>query len=153
VENIVSFYNKIILKYYKMTENISSYGHVQTIKNGVKVQHKEYGLHYDGMNMDIAIKDAVNNKHIIGRLDKKDIMNMLTQKNEKVSLKDNLERLLPKTKSERKKPKTKKRRRKKNNVTFKIEEMSKKRKKKSRKRKKRVNKKEQRLKDFFDFLN
>ena len=79
-----------------MTEQISSYGQVQTVKNGKKVQHKEYGLHYDGMNMDIAIKDAVNNKHIIGRLDKKDIMNLLTQKNEKVSLKDNLEKLLPK---------------------------------------------------------
>ena len=45
-----------------MTENIASYGQVQTVKNGVKVQHKEYGLHYDGMNMDIAIKDAVNNQ-------------------------------------------------------------------------------------------
>ena len=137
-----------------MTENISSYGHVQTIKNGVKVQHKEYGLHYDGMNMDIAIKDAVNNKHIIGRLDKTDIMNLLTQKNGKKSLKDNLESLLPKRSNNKCKRKTKKKRSKKNNITLKIEEVSKKRKNKSRKkRKKRVNKKEQRLKDFFDFLN
>jgi hypothetical protein len=135
-----------------MTEQISSYGQVQTVKNGIKVHHKEYGLHYDGMNMDIAIKDAVNNKHIIGRLDKKDIMNLLTQKNEKVSLKDNLERLLPKKINERRKPKTKKRKKKKNNITFKIEEKTKKRKKKSRKRRK-GKKKEQRLKDFFDFLN
>jgi hypothetical protein len=134
-----------------MTEQISSYGQVQTVKNGKKVQHKEYGLHYDGMNMDIAIKDAVNNKHIIGRLDKKDIMNLLTQKNEKVSLKDNLEKLLPKKNSQRRKPKTKKRNKNKNNIRFKIEEKSKKRNKKSRKRKK--GKKEQRLKDFFNFLN
>ena len=136
-----------------MTENISSYGQVQTVKNGVKVQHKEYGLQYDGMNMDIAIKDAVNNKHIIGRLDKNDIMNLLTKKNEKVSLKDNLERLLPKKKSERRKPKTKKRKKKNNNITLNIQEVSKKRKKKSRKRRKRVNKKEKKLKDFFNFLN
>ena len=137
-----------------MTENIASYGQVQTIRNGVKVQHKEYGLQYDGMNMDIAIKDAVNNKHIIGRLDKNDIMNLLTQKNEKHSLKDNLESLLPKKSNCKSKRRTKKKRSKKNNITLKIEDVPKKRKKKSRKkRKKRINKKEQKLKDFFNFLN
>lgn len=136
-----------------MTENIASYGEVQTIRNGVKVQHKEYGLQYDGMNMDIAIKDAVNNKHIIGRLDKNDIMNLLTQKNEKHSLKDNLESLLPKKNNQKSKRKTKRKKNKKNNITLKVKEVSKRKKKSRKKRKKRISKKEKKLKDFFDFLN
>lgn len=132
---------------------MQSYGKVQTVINGDVIQDKEYGLKYDGMNMDIAVKDAVNKKLTLGKLGKNDILNLLSNKNEKKCLKENLESLLPKKIYNRNKPKTKKKRKKKKkkNITLKIEEMPNKRKKKSRK--KRRNKKEQKLKDFFNFLN
>jgi len=135
-----------------MTENMESYGKVKTVVNGDVIQDKEYGLKYNGMNMNIAVKDAVNKKVTLGRLGKNDILNLLSNKNEKKCLKDNLESLLPKKLYERKKGNTKKnRKKKKNNITLKVEEVPKKRKKKSRK--KRKNKKVQKLKDFFNFLN
>ncbi|MBC8296266.1 MAG: hypothetical protein H8E55_10770 [Pelagibacterales bacterium] len=137
-----------------MTETMQSYGKVQTVVNGDVIQDKEYGLKYDGMNMDIAVKDAVNKKLTLGKLGKNDILNLLSNKNEKKCLKENLESLLPKKIYERKKSKTKKKRKKKKkkNITFKIEEMPNKRKKKSR-RKRTKNKKEQKLNAFFNFLN
>ena len=131
---------------------MESYGKVKTVVNGDVIQDKEYGLKYNGMNMNIAVKDAVNKKVTLGRLGKNDILNLLSNKNEKKCLKDNLESLLPKKLYERKKGNTKKnRKKKKNNITLKVEEVPKKRKKKSRK--KRKNKKVQKLKDFINFLN
>ncbi len=133
---------------------MESYGKVQTVVNGNVIQNKEYGLKYDGMNMNIAVKDAVNKKVTLGRLSKNDIISLLSDKNEKKCLKDNLESLLPKKIYERKKRGTKKKRMKKKgkkNISLKIEEIPKKRKKKSRK--KIRNKKGQKLKDFFNFLN
>jgi len=143
--DIVSFYNKIILKYYKMNEKIQSQGMVKTVVNGEVIQNKEYGLDYDGNKMDFAFKDG-NKKLILGRLEKEDISKLLSNKNEKKCLKENLESLLPKN-MKLKKNYTKKHKKKKR-ITLKIEEKPKKR-KKSRKKKKKNNK----LKDFLDFLN
>jgi|SaaInlStandDraft_2_1057019.scaffolds.fasta_scaffold160013_2 hypothetical protein len=128
-----------------------SKGKVQTIINGEMIQDKEYGLKYDGKDMDFAMKDG--NKLVLGRLDKSDISDLLTEKNDKYDLMSNLENLLPKKKKKRSCTKKK---RKKNRITLKIEEKPTKKKKKSRKkrRKKRKKKnKEQMLKDFFNFLN
>ena len=132
-------------------ERMLSKGKVQTIINGKMVQDKEYGLKYDGKDIDFAMKDG--NKLVLGRLDKDDISDLLTEKNDKYDLKSNIEKLLPKKK--KKKPCTKKKR-KKNRITLKIEEKPIKNKKKSRKKriKKRKKKnKERMLKDFFNFLN
>lgn len=125
-----------------------SKGKVQTIINGKMIQDKEYGLKYDGKDIDFAMKDG--NKLVLGRLDKHDISNLLTEKNDKYDLKSNLENLLPKKKKKRSCTKKK---RKKNRITLKIEEKPTKKKKKSRKRRKKKKKKEQMLKDFFNFLN
>ena len=111
-------------------ERMLSKGKVQTIINGKMVQDKEYGLKYDGNDIDFAMKDG--NKLVLGRLDKDDISDLLTEKNDKYDLKSNLENLLPKKK--KKKPCTKKKR-KKNRITLKIEEKPIKNKKKSRKKK------------------
>lgn len=128
-----------------------SKGKVQTIINGKMIQDKEYGLKYDGEDMDFAMKDG--NKLVLGRLDKHDISDLLTEKNDKYDLKSNLEKLLPKKKKKRNGTKKK---RKKNRITLKIEEKPTKKKKKSRKnikKKKRKKNKDQMLKDFFNFLN
>tara|TARA_Y100000389_G_scaffold198746_1_gene235811 strand:+ start:375 stop:776 length:402 start_codon:yes stop_codon:yes gene_type:complete len=125
-----------------------SKGKVQTIINGKMIQDKEYGLKYDGKDIDFAMKDG--NKLVLGRLDKHDISNLLTEKNDKYDLKSNLEKLLPKKKKKRNCTKKK---RKKNRITLKIEEKKPKKNKKSRKRRKKKKKKEQMLKDFFNFLN
>ncbi len=130
-------------------ERMLSKGKVQTIINGKMVQDKEYGLKYDGKDIDFAMKDG--NKLVLGRLDKDDISDLLTEKNDKYDLKSNLENLLPKKK--KKKPCTKKKRRK-NRITLKIEEKPIKNKKKSRKKRiKKKKNKERMLKDFFNFLN
>tara|TARA_B110000003_G_scaffold103951_1_gene106128 strand:+ start:29075 stop:29476 length:402 start_codon:yes stop_codon:yes gene_type:complete len=129
-------------------ERMLSKGKVQTTINGKMVQDKEYGLKYDGKDIDFAMKDG--NKLVLGRLDKHDISNLLTEKNDKYDLKSNLEKLLPKKKKKRNCTKKK---RKKNRITLKIEEKKPKKKKKSRKRRKKRKKKEQMLKDFFNFLN
>jgi len=130
-------------------ERMLSKGKVQTIINGKMVQDKEYGLKYDGNDIDFAMKDG--NKLVLGRLDKDDISDLLTEKNDKYDLKSNLENLLPKKK--KKKPCTKKKR-KKNRITLKIEEKPIKNKKKSRKKRiKKKKNKERMLKDFFNFLN
>ena len=52
-------------------ERMLSKGKVQTIINGKMVQDKEYGLKYDGKDIDFAMKDG--NKLVLGRLDKDDI--------------------------------------------------------------------------------
>ena len=130
-------------------ERMLSKGKVQTIINGKMVQDKEYGLKYDGKDIDFAMKDG--NKLVLGRLDKDDISDLLTEKNDKYDLKSNLEKLFPKKK--KKKPCTKKKRRK-NRITLKIEEKPIKNKKKSRKKRiKKKKNKERMLKDFFNFLN
>ena len=130
-------------------ERMLSKGKVQTIINGKMVQDKEYGLKYDGNDIDFAMKDG--NKLVLGRLDKDDISDLLTEKNDKYDLKSNLENLLPKKK--KKKPCTNKKR-KKNRITLKIEEKPIKNKKKSRKKRiKKKKNKERMLKDFFNFLN
>ena len=75
-------------------------------------------------------------------------------KNEKVSLKDNLEKLLPNKRNKNNKKKkrgTKKNKKKKQNITLKIEEKKKRKNRTKKKRKKKS--KENRLKDFFNFLN
>ena len=130
-------------------ERMLSKGKVQTIINGKMVQDKEYGLKYDGKDIDFAMKDG--NKLVLGRLDKDDISDLLTEKNDKYDLKSNLENLLPKKK--KKKPCTKKKRRK-NRITLKKQKKPIKNKKKSRKKRiKKKKNKERMLKDFFNFLN
>ena len=129
-------------------ERMLSKGKVQTTINGKMVLDKEYGLKYDGKDIDFAMKDG--NKLVLGRLDKHDISNLLTEQKDKYDLMSNLEKLLPKKKKKRNCTKKK---RKKNRITLKIEEKKPKKKKKSRKRRKKRKKKEQMLKDFFNFLN
>ena len=131
-----------------------SSGSVKTIVNNKVIQDKEYALKHDGQNMNFSIKDGVQGKLVLGKLNNKELNDLLLNKNEKISLKDNLENLLPKKKNKNNKIKrrsTKKKKKKKENVTLKIEEKKKRKNKTKKKRKKKS--KENRLKDFFNFLN
>ena len=137
-----------------MSEMMISSGSVKTIVNNKVIQDKEYALKHDGQNMNFGVKDGVQGKLVLGKLNNKELNDLLLNKNEKISLKDNLENLLPKKKNKNNKIKrrsTKKKKKKKQNVTLKIEEKKKRKNKTKKKRKKKS--KENRLKDFFNFLN
>jgi len=137
-----------------MSEMMISSGSVKTVINNKVIQDKEYALKHDGKNMNFGIKDGIQGKLVLGKLNNKELNELLLNKNERVSLKDNLEKLLPNKKNKNNKTKrrgTKKKRKKKQNVTLKIEEKKKRKNRTKKKRKKKS--KENRLKDFFNFLN
>lgn len=137
-----------------MSEMMISSGSVKTIVNNKVIQDKEYTLKHDGQNMNFGVKDGVQGKLVLGKLNNKELNDLLLNKNEKISLKDNLENLLPKKMNKNNKIKrrrTKKKKKKKQNITLKIEEKKKRKNKTKKKRKKKS--KENRLKDFFNFLN
>ena len=111
-----------------MNEMMISSGSVKTVINNKVIQDKEYALNHDGENMKFGIKDGVQGKLVLGKLNNNELNDLLVNKNEKMSLKDNLEKLLPKKKNKTKKKSTKKKGKKKkknHNVTFKIEEKKK----------------------------
>ena len=137
-----------------MSEMMISSGSVKTVINNKVVQDKEYALKHDGKNTKFGIKDGLRGKLVLGKLNNKELNDLLLNKNEKVSLKDNLEKLLPNKRNKNNKKKkrgTKKNKKKKQNITLKIEEKKKRKNRTKKKRKKKS--KENRLKDFFNFLN